>query len=161
MCSRAVQAAVAGYTLAATLLSGCVWSVRNELVVTNPDSYLDILSSLAVNSIFLHSGSSIDPSITIDYLTLDDDNDNILDGTPHYDEIAAGFAAHNMDAPELALINFVLPDGVPELISPSWRCHDSGARDRCGRNRGAGHRSPASQHRGRRPIHGDSRCRNR
>jgi hypothetical protein len=101
------------------LLSGCVWSTRNELWVTNPGTYLDILSNLAINAMLLHTGSSIDPSITIDYLTLDDDNGNIYDGTPHYYEIAAGFGAHNMDAPELMLLSFSFPDGLPEIISPA------------------------------------------
>ncbi len=101
-----------------TLLSGSVWSTRNELAATNPTTYRDIISSLAINAILLHTGSDIDPSITIDYLTLDDDNGNIYDGTPHYDEIAAGFGAHNMDAPELALLSFSFPDGLPEIIVP-------------------------------------------
>jgi hypothetical protein len=100
------------------LLSGCVWSTRNELWVTNPSTYLDILSNLAINAMLLHTGTMIDPSITVDYLTLDDDNGNIYDGTPHYYEIAAGFGAHNMDAPELALLAFSFPDGLPELIWP-------------------------------------------
>ena len=101
------------------LLSGCVWSTRNELFVTNPLTYIQILSNLAINAMLLHTGSSIDPSITIDYLTLDDDNGNIYDGTPHYYEIAAGFGAHNMDAPELMLLGFSAPDGLPEIISPA------------------------------------------
>ena len=101
-----------------TLISGCVWDTRNELKVTNPSTYRDIISNLAVNAMLLHSGSDIDPSITIDYLTLDDDNGNIYDGTPHYMEIAAGFGAHNMDAPELALLSFDFPDGLPEIILP-------------------------------------------
>ncbi|MCZ6735935.1 MAG: hypothetical protein O7C65_09105, partial [Planctomycetota bacterium] len=78
------------------LISGCVWSTRNELLATNPSTYLDIISNLAVNSILLHNGSSITPSITIDYLTLDDDDGDIFNGTPHYAEINAGFSAHNM-----------------------------------------------------------------
>jgi hypothetical protein len=101
------------------LLSGCVWSTRNELVITNPSTYMDILANLAINAMLLHTGTSIDPSITVDYLTLDDDNGNILDGTPHYAEIAAGFGAHNMDAPALALLQFTMPGGLPEVISPS------------------------------------------
>jgi hypothetical protein len=100
------------------LLSGCVWSTRNELIITEPVEYLDILSNMAVNAMLLHTGSNIDPSITIDYLTLDDDNGNIYDGTPHYFEIDAGFSAHNMDAPDLALIGFEFPNGLPELIDP-------------------------------------------
>jgi hypothetical protein len=100
------------------LLSGCVWSTRNELFITNPDTYMDILSNLAINAMLLHTGTSIDPSITIDYLTLDDDNGNIYDGTPHYDEIATGFGAHNMDAPELPLLYFSFPQGLPEIVLP-------------------------------------------
>jgi hypothetical protein len=100
------------------LLSGCVWSSRNELLVTNPSTYLDILSNLAINAMLLHTGTDIDPSITIDYLTLDDDNGDIYDGTPHYYEIAAGFGAHNMDAPDLMLLGFNAPDGLPDMISP-------------------------------------------
>ena len=101
------------------LLSGCVWSTRNELLATNPDTYSEIISNLAVNSILLHSGSGIAPSITIDFLTLDDDDDDIFNGTPHYAEIATGFGDHNMDAPELALLQFSFPDGLPEIVTPS------------------------------------------
>ncbi|KYK34837.1 MAG: hypothetical protein AYK22_04590 [Thermoplasmatales archaeon SG8-52-3] len=100
------------------LLSGCVWDTRNELNITNPENYTDIISNLAINAMLLHSGTMIDPSITIDYLVLDDDNGNIYDGTPHYQEIAAGFGAHNMDAPPLAYLGFEFPDGLPEIIRP-------------------------------------------
>lgn len=101
------------------LLSGCVWSTRNELLVTNPITYQHIISNLAINAMLVHTGTSIDPSITIDYLTLDDDNGNIYDGTPHYNEIATGFGAHNMDAPPLSLLSFSFPNGLPEIVSPS------------------------------------------
>jgi hypothetical protein len=100
------------------LLTACVWDTRNELVITEPTQYRYILSNLAINSMLLHSGSYITPAITIDFLTLDDDNGDIYDGTPHYYEIAAGFGGHNMDAPELALLSFSFPDGMPELILP-------------------------------------------
>ncbi len=101
------------------LLAGCVWSTRNELVITEPDNYIDVLANLAVNSILVHTGSSIDPSITIDYLTLDDDDGNLLNGTPHYPEINAGFGAHGMPGPELQSIQFVYPGGLPEMITPN------------------------------------------
>ena len=32
----------------------------------------------------------------IDFLTLDDDDANLYNGTPHFDEITTGFAAHSM-----------------------------------------------------------------
>ena len=100
------------------LLSGCVWETRNELVITNPGTYIDIISDLAINAMLVHTGSSIDPSITIDYLTLDDTNGNIYDGTPHYYEIDTGFSEHNMDAPDLQLLAFAFPGGQPSMISP-------------------------------------------
>ncbi len=78
------------------LISGCVWDTRNALAVTNPSTYSQILRDLSVNSILLHSGTIIDPSITIDFLTLDDDDGDLGNGTPHSTEIDTGFAAHNM-----------------------------------------------------------------
>ncbi|UCF50726.1 MAG: hypothetical protein JSU91_04385, partial [Thermoplasmatales archaeon] len=100
------------------LLSGCIWDTRNELNITDPVNYSDIINNLAVNAMLLHTGDMIDPSITIDFLVLDDDNGNIYDGTPHYYEIAAGFGAHNMDAPPISLLNFEFPDGLPYIIKP-------------------------------------------
>jgi len=78
------------------LLAGSVWDTRNELVNTEPDNYREILKALAVNSVLLHSGSSIAPDISSAWLTLDDNDGNIDNGTPHSDEILAGFGAHNM-----------------------------------------------------------------
>ena len=91
------------------LISGCVWSTRNELLATNPATYLQILSNLTVNSILLHGGTQITPQITIDFLTLDDDDGNINNGTPHRTEICAGFGAHNMDCPPLPVGLSVVP----------------------------------------------------
>ena len=101
------------------LLSGCVWDTRNELVITAPDDYQTILMDLMVNSVLLHNYAGITPQITIDWLTLDDDDLGICNGTPHYNEIAAGFGAHNMPAPPLEIIDFIYPDGRPDLLSPN------------------------------------------
>ncbi len=81
------------------LLSGSVWETRNELVITEPNDYIAILRDLAVNSVLLHSGSRITPQIATDWLTLDDDDGNIFNGTPHCNEIQTGFGEHNMAAP--------------------------------------------------------------
>jgi hypothetical protein len=43
---------------------------------------------------------------------LDDDDGNIFNGTPHYTEIAEGFGAKNLDAPELVWLNFT-PVSIP------------------------------------------------
>ena len=81
------------------LLSGTMWSIRKALAASDPDSYVDLIDSLALNSIPLHVGSSISPSIAVDLLTIDDDDANIDNGTPHYTQICAGFAAHGMSCP--------------------------------------------------------------
>jgi hypothetical protein len=102
----------------APLYSGAVWDTRNELVVTEPANYTEILNFLAVNSILVHSGSLITPQMTIDWLTLDDDDANIGNGTPHYAEIAAGFGNHNLDAPPLSLLDISFPVARPEIVNP-------------------------------------------
>jgi hypothetical protein len=83
------------------LISGCVWDTLIEMESSYPATGHAIVSSLAVNSILLHSGGSITPSITFDWLTLDDDDGDLSNGTPHSAEILAGFGLHNMaDFPE-------------------------------------------------------------
>jgi hypothetical protein len=87
------------------LLSGCVWDTRNALAVTNPGTYRDIIADLTVNSILLHVGSdTIAPDITTDFYTLDDDDGDISNGTPHKAEIDEGFGAHNM-IPDLSPVS--------------------------------------------------------
>ena len=84
----------------APLLSGCVWSTRNQLQANYPN-YLAILSRLVLNSVPLHTGETITPQIAADFLTLDDDDGDLNNGTPHRNEICAGFGAHNMTCPAL------------------------------------------------------------
>jgi len=79
------------------LISGCIWDTLAEMQSSYPTIGHEIVSSLAVNSILMHSGSSITPSITLDWLTLDDDDGDLENGTPHSVEILAGFAMHSMD----------------------------------------------------------------
>lgn len=104
------------------LLSGCFWETRNALFATDPSNYRAVISSLAINSVILRSAgdTSINPQITIDVLTLDDDNADIGDGTPHYAQIETGFGErHNMHAPPLTLLAFNIPEGLPEVVDPA------------------------------------------
>lgn len=84
------------------LLGGCIWDTRQELALTEPDAALTIISVLTINSVLLHQGAYITPDITIDFLTLDDDDSVLSNGTPHSAEICSGFGAHNMDCPLLS-----------------------------------------------------------
>ncbi len=102
-----------------TLLSGCVWSLRNNLAALYPTTYRSILSNLCCDSVLLHSGTSITNSITIDFLTLDDNDGNIANGTPNYASINSAFSAHGLAGPALQLIGFEFPAGRPALASPA------------------------------------------
>ncbi len=101
------------------LISGCVWDLRTELLATEPADYRTITGQLWLASLFAHmTESEITPQVTIDYLMADDDDENIDNGTPHYNEIATAFGAHNMPAPPLVLLVLELPDGAPGHINP-------------------------------------------
>ncbi|HUU84316.1 MAG TPA: hypothetical protein VM243_12505 [Phycisphaerae bacterium] len=102
------------------LLSGCIWSTRNELMVNYPATYLDILSNLTVNSILLHTDNLITPQIALDFVTLDDDDADFGNATPHWNEICAGFGAHGMDCPE------IIPCSVPADCNDGSFCNGVG-----------------------------------
>ncbi|MBL8764791.1 MAG: proprotein convertase P-domain-containing protein [Phycisphaerae bacterium] len=99
------------------LITGAIWSTRNELATTHPGTYLDILRPIVVNSVLLHTGTEITPQITIDFLTLDDNDANINNGTPHYNQINNGFTAHNMAGPDLHPMG-VSPSGLTNHSGP-------------------------------------------
>ena len=83
------------------LLSGIVWDIRKALQVSEPESYDDILTELLLSSVPLHTDTTINQAIAVDLLTLDDDDDLLGNGTPHYGEICAGFNAHGIDCPAI------------------------------------------------------------
>jgi hypothetical protein len=99
------------------LISGIAWDIREGLMGI-PDG-LDVINSLAINAMLMHNGTSINQDIAIDYLTLDDTDGDISNGTPHYSQIAAGFEAHGIDVPDLALLSLTLPDGLPAMVDPN------------------------------------------
>ena len=79
------------------LISGCVWDAVIAIEADYPGQGVEIVATLALNSMPMHSGDAIDPSITTDWLTLDDDDGDLSNGTPHSEQILAAFALHNMD----------------------------------------------------------------
>ncbi|MBU3729709.1 MAG: hypothetical protein FGM37_10770 [Phycisphaerales bacterium] len=100
------------------LISGCVWDTRNLLEQVRPGEGLEIIRSLALDSVLLHTGTAINPDITVDFMSLDDNNATIADGTPHYDQIQAGFSAHGMPGPPLAPIVLEFPSPAPATSRP-------------------------------------------
>ncbi len=101
------------------LISGCVWDTRNAMVASGISDYRTLLFRLAVNAVPLHAGQgNIAPDITIDWLTLDDNDGNLGNGTPHYPQIQAGFQPHNMAGPPLDLARIEFPEGLPTSLRP-------------------------------------------
>jgi len=98
------------------LLSGCVWDTLQAMQAAGIEDALDVVSNLAVNSILLHEGSSITPEITIDFLMLDDDDADLSNGTPHAEQIIAGFDQHSMV--EFA-VDVDFASALPDAISPA------------------------------------------
>ena len=98
-----------------SLLLSALW-----IKSAGPADYSEILMSLMVNSVLLNNSSSISQQITVDWLTVDDDDSDLENGTPHCFEILTGFGEHNMIPPELEFeeVSFVYPAGRPEFLTP-------------------------------------------
>jgi hypothetical protein len=95
------------------LFSGCVWSLRERLLASRPSDYRAVLSSLVLDSVLLHTGTSITPAIAIDFLTLDDNDTDSNNGSPNFGAINGAFAEHGMAAPQL--VQFAYPEGRPSI----------------------------------------------
>lgn len=95
------------------VICGAFWDTLVGLKAKwGDDPALDIARYLYLNLILM-SPPAIDPDITIDVLTLDDDDGDIMNGTPNYAEINEGFTAHNLPAPPVPPITqFVFTPSV-------------------------------------------------
>jgi hypothetical protein len=105
------------------LISGCIWSTRTALHQTNPFTYMQIIATLTLNSIPLHSGDSITPVIYNTFVTLDGGI-----GGPHYGEITAGFGAHNMAPQQFTLTVVINPVGSGSVtLNPPGGLYPTGS----------------------------------
>jgi hypothetical protein len=85
------------------VISGAFWQTWLEMrnrYSSNQQFALDRVREWYLNSILIRP-TGITPQITIDVLTLDDNDADIYNGTPHYQQIATGFARHNLPAPQV------------------------------------------------------------
>ncbi len=99
------------------VMSGAFWLTLDQLDITEGHVVgLGLVRSWYLNSILLRP-PSVNPGITIDVLTLDDDDANLNNGTPHYDEIATGFGAKGLTAPPLVWVN-IAPVRLPDAFVP-------------------------------------------
>lgn len=105
------------------LLSGVWWDLRDNLVASlGQEAGLSMAQQLLIDwSAITIGGSgtnSAHPTTAVEVLTVDDDDGDLSNGTPHYAEICAAFEAHSIDCPDLAAVLFSYPDGVPSTVVP-------------------------------------------
>ncbi|MCH2137937.1 MAG: hypothetical protein MK074_02665 [Phycisphaerales bacterium] len=105
------------------LISGVVYDFMNNMGGFSNAAGMEVVRGVVVNSMPLHSGTSINADIAIDYLTLDDNDGSIDNGTPHWSQITAAFNDHGIETPELALLALTLPNGLPDVLPTSGQGH--------------------------------------
>ncbi len=87
------------------VVAGAFWDMLRELRLTMGNGPgMTLARYLHINSILL--SPAVDPGLTIDVLTLDDNDGNLANGSPHYFEIDRGFRQHNLAAPPLQFLGF-------------------------------------------------------
>lgn len=107
-----VYPSVAEIHTAGQIVPGSFWNCVLQLEPSmGHAAALELMRDIAVNSIVLQP-FGVTPGLVVDMLTLDDNDANILNGTPHYDEIAAGCAVKNLIAPKVEWVKFT-PVNLP------------------------------------------------
>lgn len=75
------------------VIMGAAWKVRANLKASLPGTGGNVADHLLLAWFQVYDDGEIKSIIETHWLTLDDDNGNINDGTPHYADIDAGFKA--------------------------------------------------------------------
>ncbi len=88
------------------LLAGVWWDIKEQLEASlGASTGLETARQLFVDWTAMTAGGSqaAHPGTAVEVLIVDDDNGNLVDGTPNYDAICAGFALHGIDCPAITL----------------------------------------------------------
>ncbi len=105
-------------------IAGAYWDLRTELIDRlGIDEGMALALRLMYNQILagpglLCTGNNNCGGITVTVLTLDDDDDDIFNGTPNFVAIQRAFSRHGMPGPELSVLEFSHPNGIPRTSSP-------------------------------------------
>lgn len=104
-------------------LAGLWEDVREQLAITSGGTALDQSRDLFVEWLQITAGgigtSAAHPQTIIEMLTVDDDNGDLNDGTPHFAQICAAATQHTIPCPILPPVSISFPDGVPPTVAPS------------------------------------------
>ncbi|VAX40132.1 hypothetical protein MNBD_PLANCTO03-1304 [hydrothermal vent metagenome] len=106
------------------VLGGVWWHTRLNLGATYGSAAgLEVVRQLFVDWTLITTGgsgsNSAHPGTVIEVLTLDDDDGNLDNGTPNYDDICAAFELHGIDCPDIVPLAFTYPGGIPDEANPS------------------------------------------
>ncbi len=106
------------------VLGGVWWHTRLNLGATHGSMVgLDMVQQLFVDWTIMTTGgsggNSAHPGTAIEVLTLDDDDGNLDNGSPNYDDICDAFELHGIDCPEIVPLVFSYASGLPDMVSPS------------------------------------------
>ncbi|MCW5775445.1 MAG: hypothetical protein KIS87_03230 [Phycisphaeraceae bacterium] len=108
------------------LVGGVVWRIRENFGNTYGSATgLTLVQQLHVDWSMITIGgignNSAHPATAIEWLTVDDDDGDLGNGSPHYSEICAAFNAHSISCPALPAISISFPGGRPmefDALSP-------------------------------------------
>lgn len=108
------------------LLAGVWWDIRQNLCTHyGVTAGQERAAQLFVDWAQITAGgsganfvNSATPQTAVEVLTVDDDDDDLSNGTPDYVPIAAAFAAHGITAPPAPTLAFHYPNGLPCAVVP-------------------------------------------
>lgn len=107
------------------VLAGVWWDLAQNLAASGGQAGREAARQLFVDwaQITLGGGGvnlaeSAHPLTAIEVLTVDDDDNDLQNGTPHYSEICAAFSAHGIACPGLSELRFSYPGGLPDWRPP-------------------------------------------
>jgi hypothetical protein len=107
------------------ILPGSWWRIRENLgTLLGSGPGLEAARQLQVDwSLITLGGASSSvaagPNTAIEVLTVDDNDGNLANGTPHYSQICSAYAQHSIACPPLSLIQFAFPEGRPTTVPPN------------------------------------------
>ncbi len=106
------------------VLGGVWWHSRENFGTTYGSAAgLAEIQQLFVDWLLITSGGSgnnaAHPGTAIEVLTIDDDDGNLDNGTPNYNDFRLAFELHTIPFPDIQPILFTYPGGLPEVLTPN------------------------------------------
>ena len=103
-------------------LASIWWRIRDSLGdLYSPEVALEIARQMFVDWALITVGapgtSSANEQTAVEILTIDDDDGDLANGSPHYFAICEAFDAHDIDCPPAPEVLFVFPSGRPEVLA--------------------------------------------